>query len=150
MIGHLLTAIHTILAPTVLLYLLLGIVLGIIVGALPGLTATMAMIVLLPITFGLPVLESIQLLMGVFVGGITAGSLTAIAIGIPGTPASAATVLDGYPLTLAGRAGEATLSRHLAGPVVLTEQIAPGRIPALEGGRAATAMAAGSALAAAV
>jgi putative tricarboxylic transport membrane protein len=51
--------------------------------------------------------------MGVFVGGITAGSLTAIAIGIPGTPASAATVLDGHPLTLAGRAGEAISTMFL-------------------------------------
>jgi putative tricarboxylic transport membrane protein len=113
MLAHLLAATQAILAPAVFLYLLLGIVLGIIVGALPGLTATMAMIVLLPITFGLPVLESIQLLMGVFVGGITAGSLTAIAIGIPGTPASAATVLDGYQLTLAGRAGEAISTMFL-------------------------------------
>ena len=103
----LIAAIGAILAPGIFVYLLLGIVLGIIVGALPGLTATMAMIVLLPITFGLPVLQSIQLLMGAWVGGITAGSLTAIAIGIPGTAASAATVLDGYALTKAGRAGEA-------------------------------------------
>lgn len=107
MLGDLLSGFQVVLAPGTFLYLLLGVVLGIVVGALPGLTATMAMIVLLPVTFGLPAIESIQLLLGVFVAGITAGSVTAIAVNIPGTPASAPTVLDGYPLTLQGRAGEA-------------------------------------------
>jgi putative tricarboxylic transport membrane protein len=95
------------LAPSAFMYLVLGVVLGIVVGAMPGLTATMAMIVLLPLTFGLPVVESLQLLMGVFVAGITAGSVTAIAVSIPGTPASAPTALEGFGLTKRGRAGEA-------------------------------------------
>ena len=82
-------------------------VLGIVVGALPGLTATMAMIVLLPLTFGMPPITSIQLLMGVFVGGITAGSVTAIAVSIPGTAASAPTALEGAAFRRQGRAGEA-------------------------------------------
>jgi putative tricarboxylic transport membrane protein len=92
--------------PTVF-YMVAGVVFGLVVGALPGLSATMGMIVLLPLTFGLTAIDAIQLLMGVFVGGITGGSVTAIAINIPGTAASAPTVLDGYPLTLQGRAGEA-------------------------------------------
>ena len=107
MSGELLGAVAAILAPHVFIYLVAGVVLGLIVGALPGLTATMAMIILLPVTYSLPTLESIQILMGVFIAGITAGSITAIAIGIPGTPASAATVLDGHKLTLMGRSGEA-------------------------------------------
>lgn len=105
--GELFGALAAILAPHVFVYLVAGVVLGLIVGALPGLTATMAMIILLPVTYSLPTLESIQILMGVFIAGITAGSITAIAIGIPGTPASAATVLDGHKLTLMGRSGEA-------------------------------------------
>lgn len=96
-----------VLAPSAFAYLLIGVVLGIVVGALPGLTATMAMIVLLPLTFGLPALESILILMGVFVAGITAGSVTAIAVSIPGTPASAPTAIEGFQLARQGRAGEA-------------------------------------------
>lgn len=107
MLADLVYGFQVALAPGAFFYLALGVVFGLVVGALPGLTATMAMIVLLPVTFGLSTVASIQLLMGVFVAGITAGSVTAIAINIPGTPASAPTVLDGYPLTLQGRAGEA-------------------------------------------
>lgn len=103
----------TVLQFPTILYLVAGIVLGLVVGALPGLTATMGMIILLPLTFDLKAVDAIQLLMGVFVAGITGGSVTAIAINIPGTPASAATVLDGYPLTKQGRAGEAISVMYL-------------------------------------
>jgi len=107
MIDALLAGFATVLQPPTILFLVGGVVLGLVVGALPGLTATMGMIILLPLTFGMAPIDAIQLLMGVFVGGITGGSVTAIAINIPGTPASAPTVLDGYPLTKLGRAGEA-------------------------------------------
>ncbi len=113
MLTGLMDGFATAMAPSAYGYLVLGVVLGLVVGALPGLTATMAMIVLLPITFGLPAMESLQMLMGVFVAGITAGSVTAIAINIPGTAASAPTVLDGYPLTRQGRAGEAISVMYL-------------------------------------
>lgn len=103
----LLNGLALVLAPGAFAYLVAGVVLGVVVGALPGLTATMAMIVLLPLTFGLPAVESIQLLMGVFVAGITAGSVTAIAVSIPGTPASAPTSIEGFQLMRQGRGGEA-------------------------------------------
>jgi putative tricarboxylic transport membrane protein len=103
----LLNGFSLVLEPYAFMYLVMGVVFGIVVGALPGLTATMAMIVLLPLTFGLPAIASIQLLMGVFVAGITAGSVTAIAISIPGTPASAPTCIEGFQLTRQGRGGEA-------------------------------------------
>lgn len=106
-LGALLGGFATVLKFPTILYLVAGIALGLVVGALPGLTATMGMIVLLPLTFDLRAVDAIQLLMGVFVGGITGGSVTAIAINIPGTPASAPTMLEGYPLTRQGRAGEA-------------------------------------------
>ncbi len=107
MIDALLAGFGSVLQFPTFLFLVAGVVLGLVVGALPGLTATMGMIILLPLTFGMTPINAIQLLMGVFVGGITGGSVTAIAINIPGTPASAPTVLDGYPLTQQGRAGEA-------------------------------------------
>lgn len=80
---------------------------GIVVGALPGLTATMAMALFLPFTFMLPPEIGLSALVGLFAGGIAGGSIPAILINVPGTPASAATALDGYPMTQKGRAGQA-------------------------------------------
>lgn len=80
---------------------------GMWVGALPGLTATMAMALLLPLTFQMDAEIAISALMGVFAGGIAGGSISAILLNVPGTPASAATVLDGFQMTRRGRAGEA-------------------------------------------
>lgn len=81
-----------------------GVILGIIVGALPGLTVTMAVALLLPFTFGVDPVTGISFLLGVYVGGIYGGSISAIMIRTPGTPAAAATVLDGYPLMKQGKA----------------------------------------------
>ncbi|HHV58310.1 MAG TPA: C4-dicarboxylate ABC transporter permease [Firmicutes bacterium] len=90
-----------------LLVVLLGVVGGVVVGALPGLTATMGVALLVPFTFGRPVLQSMVMLLGIFCGAIYGGSISAILIHTPGTPAAAATVLDGYPLALQGKAGKA-------------------------------------------
>lgn len=81
-----------------------GVILGIIVGALPGLTVTMAVALLVPFTFGVDPVTGISFLLGVYVGGIYGGSISAIMIRTPGTPAAAATVLDGYPLMKQGKA----------------------------------------------
>jgi len=84
-----------------------GVILGIIVGALPGLTVTMAVALLVPFTFGIDPVTGISFLLGVYVGGIYGGSISAIMIRTPGTPAAAATVLDGYPLMKQGKARKA-------------------------------------------
>ncbi|TDD71237.1 C4-dicarboxylate ABC transporter permease [Jiangella aurantiaca] len=84
-----------------------AVVAGMVVGALPGLTATMAMALFLPFTFLMEPATGLAVLMGVFAGGIAGGSIPAILLNVPGTPASAATLLDGYPMTRKGRAGEA-------------------------------------------
>lgn len=84
-----------------------GLAVGIIFGALPGLTATMGVALFLPVTFGMEPLFGLLLLLGVYCGGIYGGSITAILIKTPGTPASAATVLDGYTMAQNGRAGKA-------------------------------------------
>lgn len=86
---------------------LLGVVLGIIFGFLPGLSATMGVAIMMPFTFGMDPIPSFALLLGVYVGGIYGGSITAILIRTPGTPASAATVLDGYPMSQQHRGREA-------------------------------------------
>ncbi len=81
--------------------------LGILVGSLPGLTATMGVALLTTLTFSLERDIAILVLVCMYVGAIYGGSRSAILLNIPGTPASAATSLDGYPLARQGRAGYA-------------------------------------------
>src|SRR5512145_257497 len=82
----------------VLLAIFMGVTGGITIGALPGLTATMGVALLVPFTFGRPPVESLAMLLGIYCGGMYGGSISAILIRTPGTPAAAATVLEGYPL----------------------------------------------------
>ncbi|MEP3266015.1 MAG: tripartite tricarboxylate transporter permease [Hyphomicrobiales bacterium] len=84
-----------------------GIVIGVIGGAIPGMSATMAVALTLPFTFAMSPITGILLLLGVYKGGIFGGSIPAILIKTPGTPASSATVLDGYPMAEKGQAGKA-------------------------------------------
>jgi len=79
--------------------------LGMIVGMLPGLTATLGVAILTTLTFGYPPSTAIPMLVAVYIGAIYGGSRTAIVLNIPGTPASAATTVDGYPLSRSGNAG---------------------------------------------
>ena len=78
---------------------------GIVIGVLPGLTATMGVALLVTLTYPMPPDQAILCLMCIYVGAIYGGSRTAILLAIPGTPASAATTLDGHPLALAGKGG---------------------------------------------
>jgi len=90
-----------------LLSLAVGVVVGVIAGAIPGMSATMAVALALPFTFSLSPIYGILFLLGVYKGGIFGGSIPAILIKTPGTPASSATVLDGYPMAEQGKAGKA-------------------------------------------
>ena len=87
--------------------LFVGVVVGVIMGAIPGMSATMAVALSLPFTFAMTPIQGILLLLGVYKGGIFGGSIPAILIKTPGTPASSATVLDGYPMAEKGQAGKA-------------------------------------------
>jgi putative tricarboxylic transport membrane protein len=93
--------------PQVLAFLVAGVLLGAIFGALPGLTATMGVAVLTPLTFWLSAEQGLAMLLGIYSGALPAGGIPAILINVPGTPASIATVWDGYPLAQRGRAGQA-------------------------------------------
>ncbi len=84
-----------------------SVLLGIIMGTLPGLTATMGVALLTTLTYRMGAEQAILALVCMYVGSIYGGSRSAILLNIPGTPASAATTLDGYPLARAGRAGYA-------------------------------------------
>jgi len=119
MIGLLFEGIKTTFEPLVFLALFFGVGLGIFIGALPGLTATMGVAVLMPLTFGIPTTISFALLLGVYVGAIYGGSISAILLNTPGTPAAVVTVLDGYPMANRGEAAKAlstaTISSGLGG-----------------------------------
>ena len=84
-----------------------GVLIGLIVGMIPGLTISTGIIVLLPVTFALPPDISIALLLGLYVGGMTGGSFSAVLLNIPGTPSASATAIDGYPMAARGEAGRA-------------------------------------------
>jgi putative tricarboxylic transport membrane protein len=99
-VGHFLT-------PLSLFNIAWATLLGIIIGALPGLTATMGVALLVTLTYKMAPDQAILCLMCVYSGAIYGGSRTAILLAIPGTPASAATTLDGHPLALQGKAGTA-------------------------------------------
>lgn len=84
-----------------------GVFVGIIFGSVPGLSATMALALFLPITYAMDPNTSIILLIALYIGGISGGLITAILAGIPGTPSSIATCFDGYPMTKKGQAFKA-------------------------------------------
>jgi len=93
------------LQPQVLGFLLAGVALGAVFGALPGLTATMGVAVLTPLTFWVSAEQGLAMLLGIYCGAIPTGGIPAILINVPGTPASIAACWDGYPLAQQGRAG---------------------------------------------
>jgi putative tricarboxylic transport membrane protein len=108
--------------------LLVGVVGGVIIGVLPGLNATMAVSLLLPVTFAMEPYAGFIMLMAIYTSAFYGGSISAILIRTPGTPASAATAIDGYELTKQGRGLEAigmataasTIGGTLSGIALLT------------------------------
>ena len=89
------------------LWIALGEILGIILGALPGLTATMGIALMLPISFQLSNATGMALLLGVYCGAVSGASIPAILLGIPGNPNAIATIYDGKAMTDKGLAGQA-------------------------------------------
>ena len=102
-----------------MIFCFLGTSIGIVFGAIPGLTTTMAIALFLPFTFGMESVKAFALLLGLYVGGVYGGSITAILINTPGTPAAAATAVEGYPLARQGKALDAlslaTISSFIGG-----------------------------------
>ena len=93
--------------PEILWAIAMGTLGGLIIGAMPGLTATMGVALLIPLTFGMAPIMGLNMLIGIYIGGIYGGCVSSILLRTPGTPASAATVLDGYPMAQRGEAGKA-------------------------------------------
>jgi putative tricarboxylic transport membrane protein len=101
------TALHHVFCWQGLLLMMFGTILGITVGAIPGLTGAMLIALTLPLTFSMEAKSAFILLMGMYVGAISGGLITATLLRMPGTPASIMTTLDGYPLAKSGRPGRA-------------------------------------------
>lgn len=116
---NLATAITQFASFEVLLAIAIGCVWGTLAGALPGMGTVAALIVALPFTFSMTTEASLALFLGIYVTSVYGGSISAILINTPGTPQSAATVLDGYPMAKAGKAdlaiGWATVSSLIGG-----------------------------------
>ena len=93
--------------PQVIFLTFLGAAGGVLIGAIPGMTATMGVALLVPFSFGMDLIPSLGLLLGIYCGGMYGGSISAILIHAPGTPSAAATLLDGYPMNKKGQAGQA-------------------------------------------
>ena len=84
-----------------------GVFVGLLVGMVPGMTISTGIIVVLPVTFVLPADIAIALLLGLYVGGMTGGSFSAVLLNIPGTPSASATAMDGFAMASKGEAGRA-------------------------------------------
>ncbi|MBE0585722.1 MAG: tripartite tricarboxylate transporter permease, partial [Desulfofustis sp.] len=93
------------MTPVSLFAVILGTVAGILVGGMPGLTATMAVALLIPVTFSLEPLTGLILMGGVYCGAMYGGSIPAILLRTPGTPAAVATAMEGYPMSKNGHGG---------------------------------------------
>ena len=90
-----------------ILGMLVGVFAGMVVGSLPGLTATMAIAVLIPLTFSMQPLVALGMMAGIYNGAMYGGAIPAILLNIPGTPPSVVTTFDGNPLAQQGRAAYA-------------------------------------------
>jgi len=93
--------------PVTLLWILLGTFLGLVFGALPGLSATMGVALLIPLTFTLSPVVAIGMMLGTYIGGIAGGAVSATLLNIPGTPSAVVTCLDGHPMAMQGKAARA-------------------------------------------
>jgi len=105
MYSDLLHALPDVLAWTNFAAVIIGVIAGIVVGAMPGLSATMAISVLVPFTFGLEPLVALGLMAGIYNGAMYGGAIPAVLLRIPGTPAAVATTFDGYPMAQKGEGG---------------------------------------------
>lgn len=104
---YILTALPYVFQWQNILAMIIGTILGIIVGALPGLTVTMAIAIMIPLTFVMDPLTALAMMAGIYNGGMYGGAIPAILLRVPGTPAAIGTTFDGYPMARKGQAAYA-------------------------------------------
>ena len=107
MFEYLMAGFANVFQPMNLLLTVFGTVVGVVIGCLPGLSGSMGIILLLPLTYTLEKSAALVMLCGIFCGSMFGGSVSAILLRTPGTPSATATLLDGYPLAQQGKAGKA-------------------------------------------
>ena len=103
MTNPVMAALFSALEPSRFLFLTIGTLLGLVVGGIPGLTALMLISLSLPLTFYMHSADALAMLIGMYVGGISGGAVTAVVLGIPGTPSSILTTFDGHGLAKRGK-----------------------------------------------
>ena len=103
----LLLTLSEVFTPLNVALIVVGATWGLLAGALPGVSSSMAVILLLPFTYELGIMSSVLMMIAVYVGGSAGGSISAILMKTPGTPEAVATTFDGYPLAMKGKTGEA-------------------------------------------
>lgn len=94
--------------------IVLGTIVGLVIGTIPGLTATMALALLVPFTFAMDALNGLVMLGAVYTSAMYGGAFTAILINAPGTPGAIATMLDGHPMAARGEADRAIVGATVA------------------------------------
>lgn len=107
MLDTLISGLQIVFNPSTLILIIMGTVVGVIFGALPGVSASMAVALALPFAYSMNGVVAIAFLCSVYCASITGGGITAILFKIPGTPSSAPTTFDGYPMAQQGEAGKA-------------------------------------------
>lgn len=103
-IAQLGSALISVCHPTSLLFMIAGVAIGIVFGSIPGLSASMAVALMLPLTFSMEASLGMNTLVAVYIGGISGGLISAILLNMPGTASSIATTFDGYPMAQRGEA----------------------------------------------
>ena len=116
LIGQLAHGFDVVSAWQPLLAIVCGVATGIIVGAMPGLSPSMGVALLVPFTYAMEPTLGVILLTAIYLASNYGGSITAVMINAPGTPASAVTAFDGYPLTQQGRPGVGLAALGVPGP----------------------------------
>ncbi|SFB01626.1 putative tricarboxylic transport membrane protein [Lentibacillus halodurans] len=107
MLEGILMGIDNLFEPLHILILLLAMMIGFLGGALPGISGTMLVIILLPVSYGLDTISAFILLTTIYAASVFSGLISAILFRTPGTPEAVATVFDGYPMTEKGKPGQA-------------------------------------------
>lgn len=105
-IDNLIFGFQTLMGWKPILIIVAGVIVGIMVGAMPGLSPSTGVALLVPFSYTMSPALAIILLVSIYISSNYGGSITAVLINTPGTPAAAATAIDGYPLTLKGKAGK--------------------------------------------
>src|SRR5210317_2018001 len=103
----LIQALQYLMTPEPMMWLLIGVASGIFVGAIPGLGGGMLMVLTVPLTFSMDSTNAVLLLMGMHVGSVSGGLISATLLKMPGTPSAMMTTFDGYPMAQQGKPGKA-------------------------------------------